>query len=100
MSFTCDLVKDRKPSSGHTVSHSNIKTKRRFLPNIQAVSLKSDVLGFVLKMNIAVRTLRTVVKHGGIDGYLVNAAAKDLTQLGLKLRRKIQKRSLVNQEKK
>ena len=33
------IVCGKKPGSGHTVSHSNIKTKRRFMPNLQKVRI-------------------------------------------------------------
>ena len=34
MSWRCDLT-GKKPLVGHKVSHSNIKTKRRFMPNLR-----------------------------------------------------------------
>ncbi len=93
MSVACQLDNSKKPSSGHRVSHSNIKTKRRFLPNIQPVSLKSDVLGKIFRLKIATRTLRTVLKHGGLDSYLLNIGAKNLTDYAMKIRRAVQKKS-------
>ena len=42
---------------GHNVSHSNIKTKRRFLPNLQTISLLSDVLGPV-RMRLSTAAIR------------------------------------------
>ena len=44
MSWRCELT-GKKPLVGHKVSHSNIKTKRRFLPNLLNVTLISDALG-------------------------------------------------------
>jgi large subunit ribosomal protein L28 len=38
-------VTGKGPQVGHNVSHSNIKTKRRFLPNLQTISVLSDALG-------------------------------------------------------
>ena len=43
MSWRCDLT-GKRPLVGHKVSHSNIKTKRRFLPNLRNVTLMSDTL--------------------------------------------------------
>ena len=40
MSRRCDLT-GKGPQVGHKVSHSNIKTKRRFLPNLLNVTLIS-----------------------------------------------------------
>ena len=34
MARECQLT-GKKPMTGHKVSHSNVKTKRRFLPNLQ-----------------------------------------------------------------
>lgn len=36
MALRCDIC-CKGPVSGHNVSHSNVKTKRRFLPNLQSV---------------------------------------------------------------
>ncbi|MBE3519009.1 MAG: 50S ribosomal protein L28 [Firmicutes bacterium] len=36
MATTCEIC-GKRPSVGHKVSHSNIKTKRRWLPNVQRV---------------------------------------------------------------
>jgi len=46
MSRKC-VVTGKGVQVGHNVSHSNIKTKRRFLPNLQRTSVRSDVLGSV-----------------------------------------------------
>ncbi len=54
---------------GHNVSHSNIKTKRRFLPNIQTVSLLSESLGSV-RLHISTAAIRTIEFKGGIDAFL------------------------------
>ena len=44
MSRRCDLT-GKGVLVGHKVSHSNIKTKRRFLPNLLNVTMISDALG-------------------------------------------------------
>jgi large subunit ribosomal protein L28 len=54
---------------GHNVSHSNIKTKRRFLPNLQTISVLSDVLGPV-RMRLSAAAIRTIEYKGGIDAFL------------------------------
>ena len=51
---------------GHNVSHSNIKTKRRFLPNLQRISVLSDTLGSV-RLRITAAAMRTIEHKGGID---------------------------------
>ena len=57
---------------GHNVSHSNIKTKRRYLPNLQTISLLSDTLGPV-RLRLSTAAIRTIEFKGGIDAFL-NAA--------------------------
>jgi large subunit ribosomal protein L28 len=54
---------------GHNVSHSNIKTKRRFLPNLQTISVLSDALGSV-RLRLSTNAIRTIEFKGGIDAYL------------------------------
>ncbi len=54
---------------GHNVSHSNIKTKRRFLPNLQRTSLLSDALGAV-RLRLSAAAIRTIEKNGGLDAFL------------------------------
>ena len=75
MTRKCDLT-GKLVITGNNVSHANNKTKRRFIPNLQNVSLYSDKLGKKLKFRIATSTLRTVEKNGGIDSFLLNALVK------------------------
>ena len=41
MSKVCQVT-GKRPVTGHNVSHSNIKTNRRFLPNLNNVTLQAD----------------------------------------------------------
>lgn len=77
--------------SGHNVSHSNIKTKRRFLPNLCDVSLTSETLGQTFSMRVAAKTLRTVDKLGGLDAYLAKADEKQLSTKALRIKRDLAK---------
>jgi large subunit ribosomal protein L28 len=63
MSRRCDLT-GKGPLTGHKVSHSNIKTKRRFLPNLINVTLMSDALGRSVKLRISANALKTVDEEG------------------------------------
>jgi len=65
----CELT-GAKLSKGHKVSHSNIKTKRRFQPNLKNSSLYSESLGRPVRMRVTTRALRTIAKVGGIDAFL------------------------------
>lgn len=91
MSRTCELT-NIGVISGNKVSHSAIKTKRRFLPNLQNVSLRSDVLGVDVKLRLAARTIRTINKYGSLDSFLVNYGYSKLSEKGKKLRRKVMKK--------
>ena len=93
MSRKCELLAVGV-MSGNKVSHSNRKTRRRFLPNLKTLSFKSDTLGVDLNLKVAVSTLRTINKYGNIDGFLVNFRFTKLTDFAKKLRVKI-KRKLI-----
>jgi large subunit ribosomal protein L28 len=77
---------------GCNVSHSMRHTNRRFEPNIQKVTLASETLGRNIRMRIATRTLRTVQKKGGLDGFLLGTADTKLMPEALRLKRQIKKK--------
>lgn len=91
MSWRCDLT-GKKPLSGHKVSHSNIKTKRRFMPNLQNVTLTSEALGRTIRARISANALRTVDHRGGFDAFLIKAKDADLAPKMLVLKRQIVKK--------
>jgi large subunit ribosomal protein L28 len=74
MSRRCELS-GVGPMIGHNVSHSNIKTKRRFLPALAETSLQSEALGQSFRLKVTNATLRTLDFKGGLDAYLL--ATKD-----------------------
>lgn len=76
---------------GHNVSHSNIKTKRRFLPNLQQTSLHSDALGRPVRLRLSLSALRTVEAKGGIDGFLLQADEAKLSLRARRLKRSIER---------
>ena len=94
MARQCELS-GVKPIIGHKVSHSNIKTKRRFLPNLVNVTLRSETLDRAFSMKIAAKTLRTVDKLGGLDGYLAKAKEDTLSPKALKIKRDIEKKAVA-----
>lgn len=91
MSRRCELL-GTGVMSGNKVSHSNRKTRRRFLPNLQTLSFKSDVLGTDVSIKVTTATLRTINKYGNIDSFLVNCRHSKLTDLGKALKSKIKKK--------
>lgn len=91
MSWRCDLT-GKRPLVGHKVSHSNIKTKRRFLPNLRNVTLISDALGRRIKLRVSANALKTVDHRGGLDAFLMKAKDDDLSVKALELKRQIRKK--------
>jgi large subunit ribosomal protein L28 len=78
-----------RTQTGHNVSHSNRKTKRRFVPNVQKVSLHSDALGREVGLRVSTRALRTVQKAGGLDAYLVASDERELPEEAARLKRAV-----------
>jgi large subunit ribosomal protein L28 len=75
--------------TGNNVSHANNRTRRRFLPNLQARRLYSEVLGESVRLRIATSTLRTIEKAGGLDAYLLAAASATLPGELARMRRRL-----------
>ena len=88
MSRRCELT-GVGPMVGHNVSHSNIKTKRRFLPALRATRLQSDALGQNFTLRISNAALRTLDYKGGLDTYLVKASDEDLSPRALKIKKQV-----------
>ena len=86
MSWRCDLT-GKKPLVGHKVSHSNIKTKRRFMPNLRNVTLISDALGRKVRVRVSANALKTVDHRGGLDAFLLKAKDDELAPKMLELKR-------------
>ena len=91
MSRRCDLT-GKGPLVGHRVSHSNIKTKRRFLPNLFNVTLMSDTLGRSVRLKISANALKTVDHRGGLDAFLLKQDSDTLSTKALDLKRQIVKK--------
>ena len=91
MSRRCELT-GKTAQVGHKVSHSNIKTKRRFLPNLLNVTLQSDSLGRSVRMRISANALKSVDHRGGLDAFLVKARDAELSPRALELKRQVAKK--------
>ncbi|KCZ46244.1 MULTISPECIES: 50S ribosomal protein L28 [Hyphomonas] len=92
MSRECELT-GTKPMVGHNVSHSQIKTKRLFRPNLVQVTLHSEALEQDFRLRIAAKALRTVDKLGGLDAFLAKAKDDSLSTKALKIKRDIAKKA-------
>jgi large subunit ribosomal protein L28 len=90
MSRVCELS-GKGPMSGHKVSHANNKSKRRFLPNLNEVTLISDVLGQSFKLRISAAALRTVDHRGGLDAFLAKAKDDELSVDARRIKKDIAK---------
>ena len=90
MARRCEFT-GKGPMSGNNVSHANNKTKRRFLPNLNDVTLQSEVLNRGFKFRISAAALRSVDHRGGLDQFLAKAKDDELSTNALKLKKEIAK---------
>ncbi|MCF6275815.1 MAG: 50S ribosomal protein L28 [Robiginitomaculum sp.] len=90
MSRVCELS-GKGVMTGNNVSHAKNRTRRRFLPNLNDVTLASEVLGRSFKFRIAASTLRTVDHRGGLDAFMAKAKDTDLSATALKVKKDIEK---------
>ncbi len=74
MSRVCQVT-GKGPMVGHRVSHSNIKTKRRFLPNLQERRFWIESEQRFVKLRISMHGLRIIDKRG-IDVVLAEMRAR------------------------
>ena len=88
MSRRCELT-GVGPMIGHNVSHSNVKTKRCFLPALRVIRLQSDALGQHFSLKISNAALRTLDFRGGLDAYLVKAGDDVLSPRAQKIKRQL-----------
>ena len=77
---------------GNRVSHSNRKTKRRFLPNLLNVTLRSDLLECAVRLRISANALKSVDHRGGLDAYLLAAKDTELSDRVRELKRQVVKK--------
>ncbi len=90
ISRRCEL-KGKGPITGNNVSHANNKTRRRFLPNLNEVTLQSETLGRGVKLRISAAALRTVDHRGGLDAFLAKAKDSELSSNALRVKKEIAK---------
>ena len=88
MSRRCALT-GKGVQTGNNVSHAHNKTRRRYLPNLQQVSLMSDALGKLVSLRVSVAAIRTVEHKGGLDAFLLDARDGDLNVQMRRLKKQI-----------
>ena len=91
MSRRCELT-GKGAQVGHRVSHSNIKTKRRFLPNLFNVTMISEALGRSVRLRVSANAIKSVDHRGGLDAFLVKAKDDELSTKALDIKRQVVKK--------
>jgi large subunit ribosomal protein L28 len=90
MARRCELT-GKGVMVGNNVSHANNKTRRRFLPNLNDVTLASESLGRAFKFRISAAALRSVDHRGGLDAFLAKSKDDELSTRALKVKKDIAK---------
>ena len=90
MARRCDIT-GRGVQVGNNVSHANNKTRRRFMPNLQATALMSDALGGMIRLRLTVNAIRSIEHNGGLDAYLLSTANAKLPAEARRLKRRIER---------
>ena len=93
MSRKCELT-GKKAMSGNNVSHAKNRTKRKFLPNLNNVTLTSESLGRDFQLRISASALRTINKVGGLDSFLKKSTGDDLSANAMKIKKDIEKNEI------
>ena len=88
MSRRCELT-GKAVLAGNVVSHSNRKTRTRFLPNLCNVTLISEILQRNVRFRVTAAALRSVEHCGGLDAYLIKAKEEALSPAARALKREI-----------
>lgn len=94
MSRRCELT-GKGVMSGNNVSHAKNRTRRRFLPNLNAVTLASEALGRAFKFRISAAALRSVDHRGGLDAFLAKSKDDELSPKALKIKKDVAKASVA-----
>ena len=81
----------KKAMSGNNVSHAKNRTKRKFMPNLNNVTLTSEVLGRDFQLKVSASALRTIDKLGGLDPFLKKSADDNLSPNAMKIKKDIEK---------
>jgi large subunit ribosomal protein L28 len=90
MSRRCELT-GKAVQSGNKVSHSNRKTRTRFLPNLVQVTLISEALERAVRLRVSAAALRSVEHRGGLDAFLTKAPDGRLSERAAALKHEIEK---------
>lgn len=87
MSRVCQLT-GAAPRSGHNVSHSKRRTKRRFEPNLITKRIFDEATGTMVKVRMTARALRTMAKNPNKYKAEISRLAKKAEKKALKQNQK------------
>jgi large subunit ribosomal protein L28 len=90
MARVCDL-NGTKSFSGNKVSHSNIKTRTKWIPNLKDKRYTIPELSRVVTLKLSTRAIRTIDKLGGISQAIMAAKEEKMSPRVLKLKSDIKK---------
>ena len=92
MSKVCDIL-NKTVMTGNNVSHSNRKSRRRFLPNLQKTSMYSEILGQSISFKrVSTSAIRTVDHNGGLDEFLLSTPNSKLSKAAYAVKEKLLKK--------
>jgi large subunit ribosomal protein L28 len=94
MTRRCELT-GVGPMVGNNVSHSNIKTKRRFLPALRETALVSESLNQSFRLRITNAALRTLDFKGGLDPFLLKASDEDLSLKARRIKKQVKAKAVA-----
>ena len=94
MTRRCELT-GKLPLAGQNKSHSEMKTKRKFRPNLCSVTLMSEKLGRKVRLRVCAQALKTVEHRGGLDAFLLKAKDVELSRRALDIKREVAKKRVT-----
>uniref|UniRef100_A0A7S2XBD7 Large ribosomal subunit protein bL28m n=1 Tax=Lotharella oceanica TaxID=641309 RepID=A0A7S2XBD7_9EUKA len=71
---------------GNQISHSDRKTRRRWLPNAVTKELYSEILDERIRMRVVTNVLRSIDKYMGFDNYIIMTNPRYLEGIGMSLK--------------
>jgi large subunit ribosomal protein L28 len=91
MSKRCELT-GRGPTTGNRIGHSNVKNRRRWLPNLVRKRYEIQELGQILTLRLSTSAIRTIDKHGGISNAICRAKEAALSDRLRRIRGRLLKK--------
>jgi large subunit ribosomal protein L28 len=88
MSRHCELT-GKGPTTGNLVSHSNIKTRTRWLPNLHRKKFTVQELGQTITAKLSTHAIKTIDKQGGFSRALLLAKDDGLSDKLLHVKKQL-----------